>query len=123
MPPKVKRGVKSQKGHQTKTKASRKVAKGNRTNRSRKNETPASAGRAKPAGKPPRMDHSKSKFAHDKSIQLTSTSEQFKRKAKTTKTITLPMMANADKSDDDAGNDDDDDDDDHKLPSERASYK
>ena len=69
------------------------------------------------------MDHSKSKFAHDKSIQQTSTSEQFKRKAKTTKTITLPMMANADKSDDDAGNDDDDDDDDHKLPSERASYK
>ena len=115
MPPKVKRGVKSQKGNQTKTKASRKAAKGNRTNRSRKDETPA---------KNPAMagflaqclDRSKSKFAHDKSIQQTSTSEQFKRKAKTTKTMTLPMVANADESDDDAGNDDDDDDDDHKLP-------
>ena len=117
MPPKVKRGVKkSQKGNQTKTKASRKAAKGNRTNRSRKDETPA----RKPAMAgifiPQYCDRSKCKFAHDKSIQQTSTSEQFKRKAKTTKTMTLPMVANADESDDDAGNDDDDDDDDHKLP-------
>ena len=116
MPPKVKRGVKSQKGNQTKTKASRKAAKGNRTNRSRKDETPARTPAMAGRAKPPRKDHSKSKLARDKSTKSTqrlSTSEQFKRLAKSGQRTevweTLRMKANADKSDDDAGNDDDDD--------------